>query len=95
LGWEQVLKAGDKMDRGRNKRKVREGVVLSGKMDKTIIVRVSSLTRHQRYGRVIKQASKFKVHDEQNQAKAGDKVRIMETRPLSKEKRWRLVEVVK
>jgi len=83
------------MNKLRSKSKTRVGVVLSDKMDKTIIVRIDRLTTHKKYGRVIKQATKFKVHDAKNEAKAGDKVRIMETRPLSKEKRWRLVEVVK
>ena len=78
-----------------SKRKVRVGVVLSDKMDKTIVVRIDRLTTHKKYRRVIRKATKFKVHDEQNQAKAGDKVRIMETRPFSKEKRWRLIEIVK
>jgi len=78
-----------------SKRKVRVGVVLSDKMDKTIVVRIDRLTTHKKYRRVIRKATKFKVHDEQNQAKAGDKVRIMETRPFSKEKRWRLVEIIK
>lgn len=82
------------MNQRRSKRKVKEGVVLSNKMDKTIVVRVDRLTKHKRYGRVIRRAAKFKVHDEQNQAKEGDRVRIMETRPLSKEKRWRLVEII-
>ena len=83
------------MSRSRSKRKIREGIVVSDKMNKTKVVKVESLARHKRYGRVIKCATKFKVHDEQNQAKTGDKVRIMEIRPLSKEKRWLLLEVVK
>jgi small subunit ribosomal protein S17 len=83
------------MNKQRNKRKIREGTVLSDRMNKTIVVRVDSLTKHKRYGRVIRRSAKFKVHDEQNQAKLGEKVRIMETGPLSKEKRWRLVEVIK
>lgn len=83
------------MEKGRNKRKVRVGTVLSDKMDKTIVVTIARLTTHKKYGRVIKRATKFKVHDGQNQAKAGDKVKIMETRRLSKEKRWRLVEIIK
>jgi len=78
-----------------SKRKVRVGVVLSDKMDKTIVVRIDRLTTHKKYSRVVKRATKFKVHDEQNQAKVADKVRIMETRPFSKEKRWRLVEIIK
>lgn len=83
------------MKTGRSKKKIKEGVVLSDKMDKTIVVRVKRLSRHSRYGRIIKRATKFKVHDEKNQAKVGEKVRIMQTRPLSKEKRWRLVNIVK
>ena len=83
------------MEKRRSKGKIKEGTVLSDKMDKTIVVRVNRLIKHKKYGRVIKCATKFKVHDEQNQAKAGDKVRITQTRPLSKEKRWRLVEIVK
>ena len=79
----------------RGQRKLRVGLVLSNKMQKTIVVRVSRLVRHPRYSRVIRQASAFKVHDEANQAHLGDWVKIMETRPLSKDKRWRLVEVVK
>ncbi|MFH1045917.1 MAG: 30S ribosomal protein S17 [Candidatus Omnitrophota bacterium] len=76
-------------------RKTRIGIVVSNKMQKTIVVRVDRLAKHPRYGRVMAQASKFKVHDEQNQAKVGNKVLICETRPLSKDKRWRLVEILK
>ena len=83
------------MERRRSKRKIKEGIVLSDKMDKTIVVRVDRLTKHRKYGRVIRCATKFKVHDEQNQAKLGNKVRIMEARPFSKEKKWRLLEVIK
>jgi len=83
------------MEKVRNKRKIRVGAVTSDKMDKTIVVRVDRLSTHKKYKRIIRCASKFKVHDEQNQAKVGDKVRIMEIRPLSKEKRWRLVGVLK
>lgn len=83
------------MDKRQSKRKVKVGLVISDKMNKTIVVRVNRLTTHKKYKRVIRCASKFKVHDEQNQAKVGDKVKIMETKPLSKEKRWRLVEVLK
>jgi small subunit ribosomal protein S17 len=79
----------------RKKRSMREGIVLSDKMDKTVVVRVDRLTKHKLYGRVIRRSVKFKVHDEKNQAKTGNKVRIMECRPFSKEKRWRLVEVLK
>ncbi len=79
----------------RGKRKLRVGVVMSNRMMKTIVVRVNRRVRHPKYNRVIKQASAFKVHDETNSAAIGDWVKIMETRPLSKEKRWRLVEIVK
>ena len=83
------------MQSRRGKRKIKVGLVLSDKMDKTIVVRVDRLAKHKTYGRVIKRASKFKVHDQKNEAKIGDKVRIMEARPFSKEKRWSLVEVIK
>jgi small subunit ribosomal protein S17 len=79
----------------RSKRKIKEGIVTSDKMDKTIVVRVGRLAKHAQYGRVIHRASKFKVHDEENKARQGDKVRIAQVRPLSKEKRWRLIEVIK
>ena len=79
----------------RAKRKVRLGVVTSNKMSKTIVVRVTRSIRHPKYGRVMTQASSFKVHDETNSAAIGDLVNIMETRPLSKEKRWRLVTIVR
>jgi len=75
--------------------KVRTGLVISDKMKKTIIVRVARLAKHPKYGKVIKKSNKFKVHDEKNIAKIGDIVRIEETRPLSKDKRWRLIEVIK
>ena len=78
----------------RNLRKTQVGVVVSNKMQKTIVVRVERSVRHRLYGRVIKQATSFKAHDATNTAKIGDLVRIMETRPLSRDKRWRLVEVV-
>lgn len=76
-------------------RKIRTGVVISNKMQKTIVVQVARLVRHPQYSRVVAQASTFKVHDETNSAAIGDLVKIMETRPLSKEKCWRLVEVVR
>jgi len=78
----------------RNLRKTRVGTVVSDKMDKTIVVQVERRIRHPLYGRIITRRRKFKVHDENNAASVGDRVRIMETRPLSKEKRWRLVEIV-
>jgi small subunit ribosomal protein S17 len=78
----------------RGNRKVRIGKVVSDKMDKTIVVATESLVAHPLYKKQIKVTKKFKVHDEENQCKIGDKVKIMETRPLSKDKRWRLVEVL-
>ena len=76
-------------------RKVRLGIVVSNRMTKTIVVRIERLVRHEQYQRVVKRATKFKVHDETNSAHVGDWVKIMETRPLSKDKRWRLVEIVR
>ncbi|GAB6118466.1 30S ribosomal protein S17 [Thermoanaerobacter brockii subsp. lactiethylicus] len=81
------------MERGY--RKVRIGTVVSNKMQKTIVVAVEDRVRHPLYGKTIKRTKKFKVHDENNVCNVGDIVKIMETRPLSKEKRWRLVEIVK
>jgi len=78
----------------RGNRKVRVGKVVSDKMDKTIVVATESLVAHPLYKKQIKMTKKFKVHDENNQCKIGDTVKIMETRPLSKDKRWRLVEVL-
>lgn len=78
----------------RGRRKVRIGRVVSDKMDKTIVVAVETLKRHPLYGKRVKTSKKFKVHDENNECRVGDMVKIMETRPLSKEKRWRLVEIV-
>lgn len=80
------------MERGY--RKTRIGTVTSDKMDKTIVVAVENKVRHPLYGKTIKKTSKFKAHDENNEARNNDKVLIMETRPLSKDKRWRLVEIV-
>src|SRR6187401_3037811 len=76
------------------KRKAKVGRVVSDKMDKTIVVSVERLTRHRLYKRVIRLTTKFKAHDERNEARVGDTVRIEESRPLSATKRWRLVEVV-
>jgi small subunit ribosomal protein S17 len=78
----------------RNYRKIRTGKVVSDKMDKTIVVAVEEYVKHRLYGKTMRRTKKFKVHDEQNLANTGDVVRIMETRPLSKDKRWRLVEIV-
>jgi small subunit ribosomal protein S17 len=78
----------------RNNRKTRIGKVVSDKMDKTIVVAIETLVRHPLYGKSIKRTTKFKAHDENNECKMGDRVKIMETRPLSKDKRWRLVEII-
>jgi len=75
-------------------RKVREGVVVSDKMDKTVVVAVEDRVKHPLYGKVLTKTSRLKAHDEANEAGVGDRVRIMETRPLSATKRWRLVEIV-
>jgi small subunit ribosomal protein S17 len=75
-------------------RKTRTGQVISSTMDKTIVVRTVTRVPHRKFGKIVKQMKKFYAHDEENKAKAGDTVRIMETRPLSKLKRWRLVEVL-
>lgn len=83
------------MDEIRGKRKEQVGVVISDRMQKTIVVRVGRLAEHSRYYKTIKKFSKFKAHDEKNEAKIGDKVLIAETRPISKDKRWRLVKVIK
>ncbi len=79
----------------RGRRKVRVGQVVSDKMDKTAVVAVTRLVKHPRYGRFVKKTTKFKAHDEKNECQIGDVVRIAETRPLSKDKRWRIVEVMK
>ena len=78
----------------RNARKVREGLVVSNKMDKTIVVSVEDRVKHALYGKVMRRSSKLKAHDEANECGIGDRVLIMETRPLSATKRWRLVEVL-
>ena len=79
---------------GRGYRKVREGLVVSDKMEKTIVVEVEDRVKHPLYAKVIRRTTKLKVHDEQNVAGIGDRVQIMETRPTSATKRWRLVQVV-
>jgi len=82
------------MSKARNARKQRVGIVVSDKMDKTCVVRVERTTRHALYKKVIKKFVNFKVHDQKNEAKVGDKIRITETRPLSKDKRWRLIQII-
>ena len=78
----------------RNLRKTRVGMVVSDKMDKTVVVAIQDNVKHPLYKKIIKRTSKFKAHDEKNECGIGDRVRIMETRPISKDKRWRLVEIV-
>jgi len=81
-------------EKSRGERKVRTGVVVSEKMDKTVLVRIQQVVRHRSYGKTVRRSSKLAAHDEANDAHVGDTVRLMETRPLSKTKRWRVVEVV-
>ncbi len=81
-------------DEQRARRKVRTGVVISDKMDKTVLVRIDRKVRHPLYGKTVKRSTKLAAHDEANDAHIGDTVKVMETRPLSKSKRWRVVEVV-
>ena len=78
----------------RNLRKTRTGKVISNKMDKTIVVAVENHVKHPLYNKIVKKTYKLKAHDEQNECNIGDTVKVMETRPLSKDKRWRLVEIV-
>lgn len=78
----------------RHRRKTRVGYVVSDKMDKTVVVAVESMVRHPLYGRTVRRTKKFKAHDDANACKVGDQVKIMETRPLSKEKRWRVTEIL-
>lgn len=78
----------------RGNRKVRTGVVVSNKMDKTIVVAIETRVKHKLYGKIMKRTTKLKAHDEDNICQVGDRVKVMETRPLSKDKRWRLVEVI-
>ncbi|MEP7060309.1 MAG: 30S ribosomal protein S17 [Actinomycetota bacterium] len=78
----------------RGRRKVRTGVVVSDKMDKTVLIRIDRQVRHSLYGKTVRRSSKLAAHDETNDAHVGDTVRVMETRPLSKSKRWRVVEIV-
>jgi small subunit ribosomal protein S17 len=78
----------------RSARKIRVGVVVSDKMDKTVVVRVDGQLRHHLYAKAVRWTSKLSAHDEANEARIGDRVRVMETRPLSKSKRWRVVEIL-
>ncbi len=78
----------------RNLRKTRVGIVTSDKMDKTVVVSIVDNVKHPLYGKIVKRTYKLKAHDENNECRIGDRVRVMETRPLSKDKRWRLVEII-
>ena len=78
----------------RNRRKTKVGVVVSDKMDKTVVVAIEDLAKHSLYGKSVNRTKKVKVHDENNESGIGDRIRIMETRPLSRDKRWRLVNIV-
>jgi len=78
----------------RNRRKVKVGTVVSDKMDKTVVVAIEDFVRHPLYGKAVKRTKKVKAHDENNECRIGDRIRIMETRPISKQKRWRLVEII-
>jgi len=78
----------------RGQRRVVSGRVVSDKMNKTIVVEISRLTKHSTYNKIIKRVTKVKAHDEKNECKVGDRVKLMETRPLSKEKHWRVVEIL-
>jgi small subunit ribosomal protein S17 len=78
----------------RGRRKVRTGLVVSDAMDKTVVVRISSQVKHPLYGKIVRRSTRLKAHDEGNESHVGDTVRIMETRPLSKTKRWRVVEIL-
>ncbi|MET7874820.1 30S ribosomal protein S17 [Streptomyces cyaneofuscatus] len=89
---EKTVTETSKIDRGF--RKTREGLVVSDKMDKTVVVAVEDRVKHALYGKVIRRTNKLKAHDEQNAAGVGDRVIIMETRPLSASKRWRIVEIL-
>ena len=91
---ETTAAVNDDNDTRTNPRKVREGIVVSDKMDMTLVVAVNERVSHPRYGKTVQRTKKLYVHDEKNDAKVGDRVRVQETRPLSKLKRWRLTEVV-
>ncbi|MFL6125798.1 30S ribosomal protein S17 [Actinophytocola sp.] len=89
-----TAQAAEPQQKARGRRKVREGLVVSDKMDKTIVVSLEDRKKHPRYSKVLRSTTKVKAHDEENAAGVGDRVLLMETRPLSATKRWRLVEIV-
>ncbi len=82
------------MSEERNMRKTRTGIVVSDKMDKTVVIAIKDNVRHPLYGKIVKRTSKIHAHDEKNECGIGDRVAVMETRPLSKTKRWRVVEII-
>jgi small subunit ribosomal protein S17 len=84
----------DTTQRARGDRKVRQGVVVSDRMDKTVVVKVDNVGQHRLYGKTVRRSTKLKAHDEQNRCGVGDLVRLAETRPLSATKRWRVVEII-
>ena len=86
--------AAESSEPSRNSRKVREGLVVSTAMEKTAVVAVTERVRHRRYFKTVQKTTKLYVHDEENDTRIGDRVRVMETRPMSKKKRWRLLEIV-
>jgi small subunit ribosomal protein S17 len=90
----ETQSTGEASELQRKRRKLRQGIVTGDKMDKTIVVTVTHLVRHPLYGKIIKRTKKFKAHDETNEAHVGDSVEIIETRPLSKDKCWRLNQIV-
>jgi small subunit ribosomal protein S17 len=90
----EPVEDGKRVEEDRGRRKVRDGYVIGDKMDKTIVVAIEDRVRHRLYGKIVRQTSRLKAHDEENSAAVGDRVRVMETRPLSATKRWRLVEIL-
>lgn len=90
----ETTQAAEETAEGRHFRKVREGLVVSDKMDKTVVVAVEDRVKHRLYGKVIRRTTKYKAHDESNACGVGDRVLLMETRPLSATKRWRVVEIL-
>jgi len=90
----ETTQTAEETEEARNRRKIRVGVVSSDKMDKTVVVTINNLVRHPMYGRILKRDKKLKAHDETNEVHTGDTVEIMETRPLSKDKCWRVVRIV-
>jgi small subunit ribosomal protein S17 len=94
MAEQQQTQRPQRQEKPRGKRKVREGLVVSDKMDKTVVVAVEDRVKHALYGKIIRRTTKYKAHDERNECGVGDRVRLMETRPLSATKRWRVVEIL-